>query len=79
MSVVNTTLKGHNYFLTIVNDIVGALLRLSNENEVICNRIDNGHEFAVPSFFACKCVVHQLTCVDTQQQNAVIKRKYQYI
>ena len=59
--------------------IVGALLRLSNENEVRYNRIDNGPGFAMPSFFACKCVVHQLTCVDTQQQNTVIERKYQII
>jgi len=39
-------------------------------------RFDNGPEFSIDSFYASKGIIHQLSCVETPQQNAVVERKY---
>ena len=36
-------------------------------------RLDNGPEFALSSFYAFKGIIHQLSCVETSQQNAVVE------
>ena len=38
-------------------------------------RSDNGTKFYLKDFFQSNGTLHQLTCVDTPQQNAVVKRK----
>ena len=42
-------------------------------------RSDNGTEFYLKEFFHSNGILHQLTCVDTPQQNAVVERKHQHI
>ena len=43
-------------------------------------RIDHGTEFIMIDFFwVQKGILHQLSCVETLQQNAIVERKYQHI
>ena len=40
---------------------------------------DNGTEFIMVDFFVKMGILHQLSCVETPQQNAIMERKHQHI
>ena len=42
-------------------------------------RSDNGPEFALNSFYASKGIIHQLSCVETPQQNSMVESKRQHL
>ena len=45
--------------------------------KIKCLRSDNGTEFFMKDFFKLKGILHQFTCVETPQQNAIVERKHQ--
>jgi len=49
------------------------------EKVVKCIRSDNGMEFKMDSFYASRGIIHQTTCVETPEQNAIAERKHQHI
>lgn len=42
-------------------------------------RTDNGNEFNLKQLYSEKGIIHQITCVETPQQNAVVERKHQHV
>ena len=42
-------------------------------------RLDNAKELLLGEFFANKRVIHQFSCVERPQQNAVVERKHQHL
>jgi len=49
------------------------------EKVVKCIRSDNGVEFKMDNFYASRGIIHQTTCVETPEQNAIAERKHQHI
>jgi hypothetical protein len=47
--------------------------------KIKCLRSDNGAEFQMSYFFAQQETIHQLSCVETPQQNFVVERKHQHL
>lgn len=44
-----------------------------------CSRLDNGLKFKLNYFFTKTGIVHQLSYVETPQQNEVVEHKHQHI
>jgi hypothetical protein len=47
--------------------------------KIKCIRSDNGSEFHMKDFFSTQGIVHQLSCVETPQRNAIVERKHQHL
>ncbi|KAG2699759.1 hypothetical protein I3760_07G204900 [Carya illinoinensis] len=71
---------GSKYFLTIVDQFTRSEARPCLQN--FCSLINN--QFAskikvIRNFYHPRGIIHQLTCVATPQQNALVERKHQHI
>nr|GMD43966.1 putative RNA-directed DNA polymerase [Ipomoea batatas] len=58
---------------------IGMVLSVAFGVPIKVLRSDNGPEFDMREFFGEKGIVHQTSCVNTPQQNAVVERKHQHI
>ncbi|WVZ14716.1 hypothetical protein V8G54_012282 [Vigna mungo] len=71
-----TSIHGHKYFLTIVDDFSRYVWF---KTKVLTIRSDNGTEFIMAEFYKNTGIVHQTTCVETPQQNGLAERKHQHL
>ena len=55
------------------------LIETQFSTTVKCIRSNQGLEFNLHQFYSLKDIEHQMSCVETPQQNGVIVRKHQHI
>ena len=55
------------------------MVKTQFDSQIKTIRSDNGAKFLLKEFFQPNGILHQLSCVDTPQQNAIVKRKHQHI
>ena len=69
----------HKYEIQIFLPQFATVVNTQFNSKIKTIRSDNGTEFYLKYFFHSNGILHQLSCVDTPQQNAVVKRKHQHI
>ena len=68
----------HKYEIQIFLPQFATVVNTQFNSKIKTIRCDNGTEFYLKDFFHSNGILHQLACVDTSQQNAIVERKYQH-
>jgi hypothetical protein len=55
------------------------LVQTQFKTKIKCLRSDNGAEFKMNDYFSDQGTIHQLSCIETPQQNAIVERKHQHL
>lgn len=71
-------LKGKFQVQTLVQNFIVYIEKQHNAVVKVV-RSDNGLAFALGNFYNAKGILHQISCVETPQQNARVERKHQFI
>ena len=69
----------HKYEIQIFLPQFATVVNTQFNSKIKTIRSDNGTEFYLKDFFHSNGILHQLSCVDTPQQNAVVERKHKPI
>lgn len=56
-----------------------ALIKTQFQSQIKVIIKDNGREFEMKDYYYKMGIIHQKTCVETPQQNAVVEQKHQHI
>jgi hypothetical protein len=72
-------LMQHKSQTKFIIQVFSNLVQTQFKTKIKCLRFDNGLEFKMSDFFAAQGIIHQLSCVETPQQNAVVERKHQHL
>jgi hypothetical protein len=54
-------------------------VQIQFKTKIKCLRFDNGSEFKMNDNFCDQGTIHQLSCVETLQQNVVVEGKHQHL
>ena len=73
------TVDAHGFtFLNINLKLFAIMVNTQFNSKIQTIRSDNDTEFFLKDFFHSNGILHQLACVDTSRQNAIVERKHQH-
>ena len=71
-------LKQESEVVKILKNFV-VFVQTQFETTIKIIKSNNGTEFFLTNFFVNKGIVHQISCVNTPQQNNIVERKYDHL
>ena len=71
-------MKTKSEVLSLIPALYNLVLNQFNNSFKVL-RSDNGPEFNLFDFYTNKGIIHQLSCMDTPQQNSIVERKHQHL
>jgi hypothetical protein len=72
-------LMQHKSQTTSIIQSFSNMVQTQFKTKIKCIRLDTGLEFHMKDFFSTQGIIHQLSCVETPQQNAIVESKHQHL